>query len=285
MRLIDFHTHFFPEKLRAALWKWFETHAWSIEYKLEIDSAVEFLKQQGVTQCVSLHYPHKEGMTRSLNEFAFHLGEQYQDFVLPFGSVHPDDDEKEKLLRECFEKFNFKGLKIHCHVQKVAPDDPRMDLVYQLSGDYGRIVLIHCGTGPHFKGHPTKGYGYDVTKISGVRRFEKVLKKFSQTIFVVPHLGYEEVEGFIGLLKDYPNLHLDTTMALAKYFPVEFKPEWLVENADRLIFGTDFPNIPYPWVRERDNLLAMKLGAEVEAKIFYENAAGLLGLGGRATAP
>ncbi len=278
MKLIDFHTHLFPNKLLEALWNWFETHAWPIEYKKYVEDLVPILKNEGADRCVHLHYPHKVGMSESLNLWAHELEQKYPDFVIPFGSVHPDDENKEALLKKCFEDYQMKGLKIHCHVQKVAPEDARMIPVYEMCGAYQKIMLIHCGTGPCFKDRPISPYGYDVATVAGVKRFEKVIRKYSKMTFIVPHLGYEEVDEFFGLLKDYPNLYLDTTMAIANFLPGKVNPEKIAQHADRLIFGTDFPNIPYEWSREKKNLLAMRIGKENEEKIFWGNAAKLLKL-------
>ena len=261
-----------------ALWRWFEAHAWPIEYKLYADEAVAALKSHGVRRAVSLHYPHQPEMAESLNDWARRLGEKYPDFIVPFGSLHPDDRDKEGILRTCFEDYGFKGLKFHCHVQKVAPEDPRMDVVYEVCQAMDRIVLIHCGNGPHFKEKPTQGYGYDVTQLSGADRFEKVIRKYPKLRFVVPHLGFEEMDRFVGMLKDYPNLFLDTTMAIGGYFPNPVRREWFVEHSDRLLFGTDFPNIPYPWNREMLAMQDFGLGDEIEGKILYGNAATLLEL-------
>ncbi len=278
MKIIDFHTHFFPDGLMRALWRWFETHAWPIEYKVFADEAVATLKAEGVSRCVSLHYPHQAGMATALNEWAFRLAEKYPDFIIPFGSLHPDDAGKEKILRTCFEKYRFKGLKFHCHVQKMAPEDKRMERVYEICQDLDKIVLIHCGTGPHFKERPTAGYGYDVTGLSGAGHFEKVISRYPDLRFVVPHLGFEEMDRFVAMLDDYPNLYLDTTMVLAGFFPNPVKREWFERHPDRILFGTDFPNIPYAWKREKEGLGALGLGVEKEQKIFYENAERLLNL-------
>jgi len=278
MELIDFHTHFFPNKLMDALWRWFETHAWPIQYKMYADEAVTTLKNEGVTRAVSLHYPHQPGMADSLNEWAHRLEKNYPEFIIPFGSLHPDDSHKEEILKTCFEKYGFKGLKFHCHVQRMAPDDPRMEPVYEICQAVGRIVLIHCGTGPHFKDRPARGYGYDVTAITGIRRFEKVIGKYPRLKWVVPHLGFEEMEQFVKLLDEFPNLYLDTTMALSRFFPQEVKREWIANHEDRLLFGTDFPNIPYEWDREKKELLKLNLGKVVERKILFENAVSLLNI-------
>jgi hypothetical protein len=261
-----------------AIWRWFENHAWPIEYKLFADEAVAQLKAEGVTQAVSLHYPHQAEMAESLNEYAFRLGEKYPDFIIPFGSLHPDDSDKEKILRTCFEDYQFKGLKFHCHVQKMAPEDPRMYPIYEICQALDKIVLIHCGNGPHFKEKPTQGYGYDVTQLSGAKHFEKVIKKFPRLRFVVPHLGFEEMDRFVGMLQDYPKLYLDSTMTLSQYFPNPIQRSWFEYHADRILFGTDFPNIPYEWRREKEGLLGLRLSAEKEKKIFFDNAASLLHL-------
>src|SRR5688572_31246664 len=81
MKIIDFHTHFFPDRLMEAIWRWFETHAWPIEYKQYADEAVATLKANGVERAVSLHYPHQAGMAESLNDWARRLGEKYPDFI------------------------------------------------------------------------------------------------------------------------------------------------------------------------------------------------------------
>src|SRR5262245_31843309 len=266
--VIDFHTHFFPDKLLNALWRWFEKNAWPIHYKMYADEMVKTLKQNGVTRAVSLHYPHQSGMAASLNEWTYRLAQAYPDFLIPFGSLHPDDRDKESLLKTCFEEYGFSGLKFHCHVQKMAPEDKRMEPVYEICQDLGKIVLIHCGTGPHFKENPERGYGYDVTTLSGVEHFERVLKKYPRLKFVVTHLGFEEMEEFVGLLGEFPNLFLDTTMTLSSFFPNPVKREWLSDHADRILFGTDFPNIPYEWGREKKGLEDLKLGREKEAMIL-----------------
>src|SRR5204863_9854159 len=130
----------------------------------------------------------------------------------------------------------------------------------------------------HFKENPTAGYGYDVTQISGAKHFEKAIRKFPRLRFVVPHFGFEEMDRFVGMLDDYPNLHLDTTMTLANFFPHKIDPGWFERHSERILFGTDFPNIPYEWSREKDGLLALGLGEGKEAAILYCNAHHLLDL-------
>ena len=61
------------------------------------------------------------------------------------------------------------------------------------------------------------------------------------------------------MLGAYPNLHLDTTMVIGGYFARQPDLAILRRHPDRILYGTDFPNIPYGWDRELRALRAMKL--------------------------
>ena len=66
----------------------------------------------------------------------------------------------------------------------------------------------------------------------------------------VPYFGADEFEGYAALLERHDNLWLDSTMMLADYFPGQ-PPRHLLElRPERVLFGTDFPNLPYAWDRE-----------------------------------
>ena len=73
-------------------------------------------------------------------------------------------------------------------------------------------------------------------------------------------MGADQWREFFALCRASPNLYLDTTMALSAYLGDD-QPgrDDLVALQDRLLFGTDFPNLPYPWSRERDWLLDLGL--------------------------
>jgi hypothetical protein len=74
------------------------------------------------------------------------------------------------------------------------------------------------------------------------------------------------------MLVKYDNLWLDTTMTLARYLPMDFFPDLTELRADRIIFGTDFPNLPYAWDREIRALIALNLPNAVLEKILGKNA-------------
>ena len=61
-------------------------------------------------------------------------------------------------------------------------------------------------------------------------------------------------------------------MAITDYFPIEGKIALSHYRSDRIMYGSDFPNIPYAWDREIKVLKAAKITYEVLENISYKNA-------------
>ena len=54
--------------------------------------------------------------------------------------------------------------------------------------------------------------------------------------------------------------------------------EFFLKNQDKILFGSDFPNIPHSYSNQVAALKKLNLGEIVEKKIFNDNALNLLGL-------
>ena len=101
------------------------------------------------------------------------------------------------------------------------------------------------------------------------------MKAYPDMKLVVPQLGADEFEAYLRLSDRYKYLWLDTTMMLADYLPVENPPDISQMRFDRLMFGTDFPNIPYAWDRELTRLTASGLDEMAMVQILAKTAADL----------
>jgi predicted TIM-barrel fold metal-dependent hydrolase len=268
--IIDAHVHLFPDRLAQAIRRWFDDHAWSIEHRIGVDECVTRLRAGGIDRMVALPYAHKPGMARALNDFTAEIAARHPE-VIPCCTVFPGEEGAEGILEDCLSS-NFRGVKIHCHVMRIAPDDPRMDAVWRASARFRKAVVIHCGPEP-----ASGGYGIDVKQFSGAARLRRALDRHPDAIVIVPHLGVDQSAQFEAMLPDYPNLYLDTTMVIAGYFPQGPDVEILRRHPDRILYGTDFPNIPYAWDRELKALRALKLPPRDEAAILSGNALRLFG--------
>ncbi len=268
--IVDAHVHLHPDRLAEAIRRWFDTHAWDIRYRTGVDEAVRTLLEFGVDRMVALPYVHKPGIARALNEFTLEVARRHPQ-VIPCCTVYPGEDGDEEILAEAL-SGPFRGVKIHSHVMKIAPDDPRLDPVWRASAQYRKPVVIHCGPEPAIP-----GYGVDPRTVSGADRLRRALDRFPDAVVIVPHLGFDHTEQFEAMLEAYPNLYLDTTMVIGGWFDRQPDVATLRRRPDRILFGTDYPNIPYAWDRELRALRALGLPAADEERILSENALRLFG--------
>jgi predicted TIM-barrel fold metal-dependent hydrolase len=74
------------------------------------------------------------------------------------------------------------------------------------------------------------------------------------------------------MIEDHDHLWLDTTMTLGRYLPVMEGPPLSEFRSDRIMFGTDFPSIPYAWDRELNGLMGQGLSPEALERILGKNA-------------
>jgi predicted TIM-barrel fold metal-dependent hydrolase len=263
--IIDAHVHLHPDKLADAIRRWFDEHAWHIRHRETADECVRTLARNGIDRMVALPYVHKPGLARALNAFTLRLAQDHPQ-VIPCCTVFPGESEHEEILEEALCGV-FRGVKIHSHVMRIAPDDERLDFVYRASARHKKPIVIHCGPEPALE-----GYGVDVRAVSGADRLRRALDRHPDAIVIVPHLGFDDTDKFEAMLASYPNLYLDTTMAIGGYFASQPDIEILRRHPDRILYGSDFPNLPYEWDRELVALRKLGLPKQDEEKILAKNA-------------
>ena len=276
--VVDAHVHLFPPRVFAAIWRWFDQHAWPVRYRYESERIVEYLEGQQVERVFGLHYSHVPGMARALNHYVSEIARRAPR-VVPFGTVLPGEPEAAAVVAESLDELGHAGLKLHCHVQKMAPDDERLFPVYEAVARRGKVIVIHAGREPS-----SPAYGFDSRRLCGVEPVARVVERYPELKLVVPHLGADEWPAFFDLARASRNLYLDTAMAVGGYLEGDRpgRPQ-VAALAPRLLFGSDFPNLPYAWGRERDWLLDLGLAEHELEAILRGNALGLVGLGAPAT--
>jgi predicted TIM-barrel fold metal-dependent hydrolase len=273
--IIDAHVHVFPDKLFRAIWRWFHTYGWPVRYQLMADDVVRHLRSRGVAHLVLLHYAHKPGIARAMNGFVADLVARH-DGVTGLATVFPGEPDAVDILEDAFAK-GLKGVKLHCHVQAMAADDPRLWPVYEACTARDLPVVIHAGREP--RPPPERGaLPVDPHAICDVSRVERVLRAFPHLKMSVPHLGADEVDGYAALLSKHENLWLDTTMMLSGYFTTDDLMPYVRARPDRVMFGTDFPNLPYAWDREARAVAQAALPAADVERVLAGNARELFGI-------
>lgn len=269
--VVDAHVHLFPDAVFEAIWRWFDQYGWPIRYKFHSKRVLDFLFSRGVSRVVALAYSHRPGMARMLN--AYMAGLVAADArVIGLATVLPGEPGAREILREGFAQ-GLRGVKLHCHVQCFSPDAPELQEIYETCVEAGVPLVMHAGREPS-----SPAYKCDVYSLCAAERVERVLLDHPKLKLCVPHMGADEFEGYTRLLERFDTLWFDTTMVASNYFPIAPSRRMYEVRPDRILYGTDFPNLPYAWDREVKTLTAMKFGAEREAAFLSQNALALYGL-------
>jgi predicted TIM-barrel fold metal-dependent hydrolase len=263
--VIDAHVHLFPDDLFASIWQWFEKYGWPIRYRLRTVEIIEFLLSRGVSRIVGLHYAHRPGVARELNVHMIKLCRRFP-CLTGMATVFPGEKNASQILADAFDS-GLSGVKLHCHVQCFDMLGAAMHEIYSLCQESDKPLIMHVGREPKSPAYPCDPY-----EICSAARLEQVIKAYPALRVCVPHLGADEFDAYRRLLETYDNLWLDTTMTMADYLPFKNIPNLAEMRADRIIFGSDFPNLPYAWDREIQQICHLKLTWEALSKLMGRNA-------------
>lgn len=268
----DAHVHLFPEGFYQALWRWFDAHAWNIAFRGTAEQTLAQLHAAGSEHAVALVFAHKPGVARHLNAYLGDLCRSAPQ-VVGVGTVLPGEPDAVAIAREAIERHGLRGIKLHCHVQKIAIDDPATLAVLAACQAMGVPAVVHAGQEPS-----SSAYGIDTHALCSAARTERVLQQLPNLRLVVPHLGADEYAAYFDLLSRHENLYLDTAMACAEYFAV--RPDWqqVTRWSHRILYGTDFPIVPYAADRELRVLARRIVDDAALERILRGTAAGLWGI-------
>ncbi len=262
-RLWDGHIHLFPPRLFRAIYRVFrEDYRWNLAFADYHPALISYLKSSGIYRASVLVYAHKPNISLELNRWLANLVHEYP-WLVPYGCIHPDDDNLENTLHETLDILNFPGIKIHCLVKNIRPDDERLFPVYEALTKRGKAVIIHASTFP-----------LHITSM-GIKYIYNILRRFPTLRILIPHMGLFEVNEYACLLDEYPQVYLDTAFVFNNNgFPIKIREikEMIIRFPDRIIYGSDFPFIVNEPSVDIKNILSLKLPPEVLSTLFYENA-------------
>jgi predicted TIM-barrel fold metal-dependent hydrolase len=278
-RLFDTHTHFFPEKLLTTIWQYFDKNYWPIYRKDTPENLVKFLTQEhNINHLLVLNYAHKKGIARLLNDWTsnFCKTSDRKGITIPFGTIHPDDQNNSEEIVRLFEELGFAGIKLQLMVTDFHIWDKRMDPVYEKILEYNKVLIVHIGTGPTYSNY-NPGATMQCPFV-GVKHLESFMEKYPRMKVIVPHLGAAEYEEMWSLTDEFPNLYFDTAMIGVKDNPAfddglsSFDNDLLYHISDRILFGSDFPNIPYDYQDSIQGWLHRDMEPFFYEKLFFRNA-------------
>jgi predicted TIM-barrel fold metal-dependent hydrolase len=161
--------------------------------------------------------------------------------------------------------------KVHVQVGAFDPRDRLLEPVWARLQESGTPVVIHCGSGPLAGEH------------TGPEPMAGLLEVFPMLQLVIAHLGMPEYRDFLDLAERYDGVHLDTTMFATDFTEqlMPFDPADLPRLAalrDKVLLGSDFPSIPYPYAHQLQALHRLGLGEDWLRAVLWRNGARLFSI-------
>lgn len=276
--LVDIHTHFMPDSVLRKVWSYFDAvgptlgQDWPITYRFPETERIEILRSFGVRAFTSLNYAHRPGMASWLNDYSFRLAADVPEVALS-ATFYPEPTVADYVAQAL--DRGVRVFKVHVQVGAFDPGDVWLDPVWQMLAASGTPVVIHCGSGP------------SPGAFTGPVRIERLLRRFPGLCLVIAHLGMPEYTDFLDLAERFDGVHLDTTMVFTDFIEDLHPFPWdrlgqLNELKERIVFGTDFPNVPYRYSHALDSLINLGMGPDWLRAVLHHNGSRLLRTAGAA---
>lgn len=271
--LLDVHVHFLPPNIQRAVFAVFDAAGdkigrdWPIRYRQPHAERVELLRDFGVRRFPTLPYAHKPGVADYLNDWASDFAREVPESLWS-GTFFPEPSAPSyvgRLVAAGVEVF-----KVHVQVGEFHLDDPLLDPVWGLLAEAGTPVVIHAGSAP---------VGNDFTGPEPMRR---VLERHPRLTAIIAHLGAPDYLAFCDLAEAYERVHLDTTMVFTDFWETDYPAKLLPRLRDlapKVLLGSDFPTIPYPYAHQLEALARLDLGDDWLRAVCWDNGVRLFGSG------
>ncbi len=193
----------------------------------------------------------------------------------------------------------------------IEVDDPRWDPIWRACGELGFPVLIHTADPVAFflpidetnerweelKRHPDWSFCQKADRDKLLVAILRVVARHPQTKFIGAHMASnaEDLKTVGRWLDDYPNLYVDVAARISELGRQPYTArKFLIDYADRVLFGTDGPRVParlllhwrfletldeyFPYAENPFppqgfwQIYGVGLPDDVLRKIYYENA-------------
>ena len=260
--IIDAHCHWFPENVLRKIWDYFDRHYWAITYRQPPQERLHWLESNGFKRFTTLNYAHRPGMAAWLNDWTVEFCRS-QPKAIPFGTFYPEPDV-EHIVRRAIEEYHFKGFKLHLRVGDFDPELPVLMGAYEQLQHHGLPLVIHSGSAP------------EPGRYTDIAHIQRLVAEFPRLKLVIAHMGGWEFSEYLDLAAHHESVYLDTTMVFVGFLACDPFPQNLMERvaglSDKILFGTDFPNIPYPLHHAVQSVLNLPLDDKAKARILYHNA-------------
>ena len=227
MRIVDFHTHVWPDSVADKAVRGLMTDGMLTPfYDGTISGLLTDMDRCGVDASVIQPVATKASQVPSINNWVAGVRNPR---IIPFGAMHPDFEEPATEIAR-MASLGLRGMKLHPEHQSFAPDEPRLAAVYEAALAHDMTILFHAGAD---EVHPT---------VHGTpESFLAVMEAFPGLRIVLAHLGGYRVWNHVAELLVGRDVYLDTAYTLGHLPDADFVEIVHAHGAERVLFGSDGP--------------------------------------------
>jgi predicted TIM-barrel fold metal-dependent hydrolase len=244
--------------------------------KDEAEVAAEFRAAGVEAVLVAFDIESLTGAPPCTNDYVAAMRDRNPDTVLQvWGAVDPLKgpaaiEEAERAVRE----FHVLGFHFHPIMGRFQVNDPALRPLFDAIDGLGVPVMIDVGTTGMGAGLPG-GLGTTLRSAHPLC-VDDLAATFPTLTIVAAHPGWPWVEEMTAVALHKGNVYWEMSGWAPKYFPESLKRDIRGRLKDKIMFGSDYPSMPYERIfREWDEL---GYSEEVMAGVFHANAERVLGL-------
>ena len=280
MRIIDLHCYPNTEPwIRCqgpyveALAKYWN-RAWT--WKQEEEVVAEFAAAGVEAVLVALDLETTTGTPPCTNEYVKGVQLRHPDRIIhAWAAVDPFKGEIAiQQAKKAITELGMLGFHFHPIMGHLAVNDRRLYPLFETIAALKVPVMIDVGTTGMGAGLPG-GLGAKI-RHAHPSCIDELAADFPNLTIIAAHPGWPWVEEMTAVALHKGNVYWEMSGWAPKYFPAQLKTDIRARLQDKVMFGSDYPSIPY------DRLLRewreLGYGEAVMDKIFHANAERLLGL-------
>lgn len=197
-----------------------------------------------------------------------------QRIIQAWGTVEPSKPDALRQVRHAVKELGLIGFHFHPIMQHFAVNEPRYRALFEEISSLGAAVMIDVGTTGMGAGMPG-GHGAKI-RHAHPSSIDELAADFPKLKIIMAHPGWPWVEETTAVALHKGNVYWEMSGWAPKYFPGNLKVDIRGRLQDKIMFGSDYPSMPYSRILKEWQELGYK--DEVMEKIMHKNAERILGL-------
>ncbi|HXF34355.1 MAG TPA: amidohydrolase family protein [Candidatus Acidoferrales bacterium] len=209
------------------------------------------------------------------NDFVAAMRKRHPERIIhAWGAVDPFKGDALREAKHAIVDLGMLGFHFHPIMGHFAVNDRRLYPLFEVIDALKVPVMIDVGTTGMGAGMPG-GMGAKI-RHAHPSSIDELAADFPNLTIVAAHPGWPWVDEMTAVALHKGNVYWELSGWAPKYFPAQLKVDIRSRLKDKIMFGSDYPSLPYERIFREWHELGYK--DDVMEKIFHGNAERALGL-------